>query len=144
MYEVRLPLQQILLWGREAGMDSIQMAIRNFVGLEEEGFLIGNFRSLETAREIIEALGEQGSLELDCQSRLNIFISKAEVLSKKNLLDNMKKLCGEDISIIIDLVCEKKPQGVYFDSQSFINSNDLDYSQRYFSQWLGQVLRGSK
>ena len=59
MYCIQLPLEQILLWGKASGMDSIPTAMKNYVGMKDKGFLIGTSDSVVTVREILDAMGSE-------------------------------------------------------------------------------------
>jgi len=142
LYEVILPLEPILLWGKSAGLNSIPVAMRNFVGLKEDGFLVGTSSSLQTLRDMLDVMGVDEEGEPCGEKRLSTFASNVAVLSKKPLSDNMNKLCGQDMSKALKLLENKNPKTVFYDAQTLFNNEDLNFSQRYFTQWLGQVLGG--
>lgn len=143
LYEISLPLEQILLWGNNAGLDSIPVAMKNFVGLKDSGFTIGTAQTLVTIRDLFDSLRSDPSLEQTPDVRLQTFVEQASVLSKKPMLDKMNTLCGADMAKLLALAADKKPKTCYFDAKNFINSEDLNFSQRYFTQWLEQVLGGN-
>ena len=142
LYEVILPLEPILLWGKDAGLDSIPVAMRNFVGLKESGFLVGTSISLQTLRDMLDVMGADKEGEPGGAKRLATFADNVAVLSKKPLSDNMNRLCGQDISKVLDVLENKSPNAVYYDARGLFDNEDLNFSQRYFTQWLGQVLGG--
>ena len=43
---------------------------------------------------------------------------------------------------LLKLLSDKNPSCRCYDAQSIFNTDDLNFSQRYFSQWLEQVLGG--
>ncbi len=142
LYEVILPLEPILLWGKDAGLDSIPVAMRNFVGLKESGFLVGTSISLQTLRDMLDVMGTDMEGEPSGAKRLATFADNVAVLSKKPLSDNMNRLCGQDMSKVLDVLENKSPNAVYYDAGGLFDNEDLNFSQRYFTQWLGQVLGG--
>ena len=142
LYEVILPLEPILLWGKDAGLDSIPVAMRNFVGLKESGFLVGTSTSLQTVRDMLDVMGADVYGEPSGSKRLETFAGNIAVLSKKPLSDNMNRLCGQDMSKVLDALENKSPSTVYYDARGLFDNEDLNFSQRYFTQWLGQVLGG--
>lgn len=142
LYEVILPLEPILLWGKDAGLDSIPVAMRNFVGLKESGFLVGTSTSLQTVRDMLDVMGADTEGEPSGSKRLATFAGNIAVLSKKPLSDNMNRLCGQDMSKVLDLLESKNPSTFYYDARGLFDNEDLNFSQRYFTQWLGQVLGG--
>lgn len=142
LYEVILPLEPILLWGKDAGLDSIPVAMRNFVGLKESGFLVGTSISLQTLRDMLDVMGADMEGEPSGAKRLATFADNVAVLSKKPLSDNMNRPCGQDISKVLDVLENKSPNTVYYDARGLFDNEDLNFSQRYFTQWLGQVLGG--
>ena len=142
LYEIMLPLEPILLWGKSAGLNSIPVAMRNFVGLKEEGFLVGTASNLQTLRDMLDVMGSDEESEASGEKRLKTFASNISVLSKKPLSDNMNKLCGQDMAKALKLLDGKEPKAVFYDAQALFNNEDLNFSQRYFTQWLEQVLGG--
>ena len=44
----------------------------------------------------------------------------------------------------VALIAEKNPSCKCYDAQSIFNTDDLNFSQRYFTQWLEQVLGGDE
>lgn len=142
LYEVVLPLEPILLWGKDAGLDSIPVAMRNFVGLKESGFLVGTSTSLQTVRDMMDVMGADTEGEPSGSKRLATFAGNIAVLSKKPLSDNMNRLCGQEMSKVLDLLESKNPSTFYYDARGLFDNEDLNFSQRYFTQWLGQVLGG--
>lgn len=144
LYCIQLPLEQILLWGQNSGMDSIPTAMRNYVGMKDSGFLHGPADSIATVKDILDALGSESEDAPSSSKRVKTLVSKASVLSKKPLLDKIYQLCGQDAEGLLDLMAEKNPSCICYDAQSIFNTDDLNFSQRYFSQWLGQVLGGNE
>ncbi len=142
LYEVVLPLEPILLWGKDAGLDSIPVAMRNFVGLKESGFIVGTSGSLQTVRDMLDVMGSDREGEPSGAKRLATFADNVAVLSKKPLSDNMNRLCGQDMSKVLDVLENKSPNAIYYDARGLFGNEDLNFSQRYFTQWLGQVLGG--
>lgn len=144
LYGIRLPLEQILLWGKASGLDSIPIAMRNYVGLKESGFLIGSSDNFRTMCDLTDALGSESSVPDNNGKRLSTLASKALVLSKKPLSDKINQLCGPDSAGLLKLMAEKNPTCVSYDAHSFFDTDDLNFSQRYFTKWLEQVLGGHK
>ncbi len=142
LYCIQLPLEQILLWGKSSGMDSIPTAMRNYVGMKDRGFLLGTAESIASVKDILDALGSESEKAVSSAKRVETLVSKASVLSKRPLLDKINQLCGQDAEGLLKLLADKGPECRCFDAQSIFNTDDLNFSQRYFSQWLGQVLGG--
>ena len=142
LYEIELPLQSILLWGKSAGLSSIPVAMRNYVGLSEDGFLVGTTQSLQTLKDMLDVMGLDVEGEASSSKRLQTLIDNVSVLSKKPLSDNMNKLCGQDISKVLKVLETASPKMLYYDARNLFSTEDLNFSQRYFTQWLGQVLGG--
>ena len=143
LYGIQLPLEQILLWGKSSGMDSIPTAMRNYVGMKDKGFLLGTSESIATVKDILNALGSESDDAPSSLKRVETLVEKASVLSKKPLLDKINQLCGQDVEGLLKLLAEKNPTCKCYDAQSIFNSDDLNFSQRYFTQWLEQVLGGN-
>lgn len=143
LVEVVLPLEPILLWGKNAGLDSIPTAMRNFVGLKESGFLLGAKESLQTLRDMLDVMGADIEGDAGGTKRLEAFVANVAVLSKKPLSDNMNRLCGQDISKVFKVLEGKSPSVGFYDARRLFDSEDLNFSQRYFKQWLDQVLGGN-
>ena len=142
MYCIQLPLEQILLWGKASGMDSIPTAMKNYVGMKDTGFLIGTSDSVVTVREILDAMGSESEEAASSTKRVKTLVSEASLLSKRPLLDKINQLCGPDTEDLLKLLSERNPSCKCYDAQSIFNTDDLNFSQRYFSQWLEQVLGG--
>lgn len=143
-YCIQLPLEQILRWGKASGLDSIPIAMRNYVGLKDSGFLIGNSDSLRTIRDILDVLGSESDEIASNEKRVQTMVRKAQALSKKPLSDKINQLSGQDAESLLKLLAEKNPDSWCYDAHSFFNSDDLNFSQRYFTEWLEQVLGGNK
>lgn len=143
LYGIQLPLEQILLWGKSSGMDSIPTAMRNYVGMKDKGFLLGTSESIASVKDILDALGSENEDAPSSAKRVKTLVEKASVLSKKPLLDKINQLCGQDVESLLKLLAEKNPTCKCYDAQSIFNSDDLNFSQRYFTQWLEQVLGGN-
>ncbi len=141
---IQLPLEQILLWGKESGLSSIPIAMGNYVGLKDSGFLVGTSDSLMTFKDMLDVLGSENEEPASNIKRVRTMVEKASVLSKKPLSDKINQLCGQDCEKLLKLLAEKNPTCWCYDAHSFFNSDDLNFSQRYFSQWLEQVLGGNK
>ena len=141
-YCIRLPLEQILLWGKASGLDSIPIAMRNYVGLKDSGFILGTADTLQTIRDMLDALGSESDEPASSGKRVDTMILKAPVLSKKPVSDKMNQLCGQDAENLLKLLADRTPKGLCYDAHAFFDTDDLNFSQRYFSQWLEQVLGG--
>ncbi|MBO4409379.1 MAG: hypothetical protein J5775_01370 [Spirochaetales bacterium] len=141
-YCIRLPLEQILLWGKASGLDSIPIAMRNYVGLKDSGFILGTADTLQTIRDMLDALGSESDEPASSGKRVDTMILKAPVLSKKPVSDKMNQLCGQDAENLLKFLADRTPKGLCYDAHAFFDTDDLNFSQRYFSQWLEQVLGG--
>jgi len=143
LYCIDLPLEQILRWGKESGLDSIPIAMRNYVGLKDSGFLLGSTDSLAVMRDMLDALGSESTAQPSELKRLETMVSKATVLNRKPLSDKIIQLCGQDVEGLMKLLSDKDLKCLCYDAHSMFNTDDLNFSQRYFSQWLEQVLGGN-
>ena len=142
-YCIQLPLEQILLWGKASGLDSIPVAMRNFVGLKDSGFLLGTSNSLLTMKDLLDAIGSDSDEKPSNSKRVSTMVEKAAQLSKKPISDRISQLCGQDSEQMFTLLAEYEPTSISYDARGFFNSDDLNFSQRYFSQWLELVLGGN-
>ena len=142
-YCIQLPLEQILLWGKASGLDSIPVAMRNFVGLKDSGFLLGTSNSLLTMKDLLDAIGSDSDEKPSNSKRVSTMVEKAAQLSKKPISDRISQLCGQDSEQMFTLLADYEPTSISYDARGFFNSDDLNFSQRYFSQWLEQVLGGN-
>jgi len=142
-YCIELPLEQILRWGKESGLDSIPMAMRNYVGLKDSGFLLGTSDSLAVLRDMLDALGSESDVQPSSRKRVETMVAKSAVISRKPLSDRIIQLCGQDVEALMKLLSGKDPQCLCYDAHSMFNTDDLNFSQRYFTQWLEQVLGGN-
>ena len=140
---IQLPLEQILLWGKASGLDSIPVAMRNYVGLKDSGFLLGTSNSLLTFKDLLDAIGSDSDEKPSNSKRVSTMVEKAAQLSKKPISDRISQLCGQDSEQLFTLLAEHNPASISYDAHGFFNSDDLNFSQRYFSQWLEQVLGGN-
>ena len=140
---IQLPLEQILLWGKASGLDSIPVAMRNYVGLKDSGFLLGTSNSLLTFKDLLDAIGSDSDEKPSNSKRVSTMVEKAAQLSKKPISDRISQLCGQDSEQLFTLLAEHTPASISYDAHGFFNSDDLNFSQRYFSQWLEQVLGGN-
>ncbi|MBR2282035.1 MAG: hypothetical protein IJ863_05375 [Spirochaetales bacterium] len=141
---IQLPLEEILLWGKASGLSSIPIAMGNFVGLKDSGFLVGSSDALLTLKDMLDVLGSENEEPAGSVKRVETMVAKASVLSKRPLSDKINQLCGQDSEKLLKLLAEKNPSCWCYDAHSFFDSDDLNFSQRYFSQWLEQVLGGNK
>ncbi len=142
-YCIQLPLEQILLWGKESGLSSIPIAMGNYVGQKDSGFLIGTSEALLTVKDILDVLGSESEEPASNSKRIETMVAKASVLSKKPLSDKINQLCGQDSEKLLRLLAEKSPTCWCYDAHSFFTTDDLNFSQRYFTEWLEQVLGGN-
>ncbi|MGX8682159.1 MAG: hypothetical protein ACSW74_05790, partial [Spirochaetales bacterium] len=83
MYCIQLPLEQILLWGKASGMDSIPTAMKNYVGMKDKGFLIGTSDSIVTVKEILDTMGSESDESPSSTKRVRTLVSEAALLSKR-------------------------------------------------------------
>ena len=143
-YCIQLPLEQILLWGKASGLDKIPIAMRNYVGLKDSGFLRGTSNTLLTMKDILDALGSDSDESRSNSKRVATMVDKASQLSRKPISDRISQLCGQDSEQLFALLAEHNPTCESYDAHSIFNSDDLNFSQRYFTQWLEQVLGGNK
>ena len=141
---IQLPLEQILRWGKASGLDSIPMAMRNFVGLKDSGFLLGTPESLSALRDILDALGSESDEQPSGAKRVYTMVAEAGSLTRRPTLDRLIPLCGQDVEGMLKLLAEKDPECWCYDAHGIFYTDDLNFSQRYFTQWLEQVLGGNK
>jgi hypothetical protein len=125
-------------------MDSITTAMRNYVGLNDRGFLLGSADSLQALKDMLDIMGSESTEEPSAAKRAATMVDKAPVLSKKPLSDKINQLCGQDAEGLMKLLeGANNPSVSCYDAQGIFTTDDLNFSQRYFSQWLEQVLGGT-
>ena len=138
LYEINLPFESVLLWGKLTGTDSISTAIRSFAGLNEDGFLVGTPQVLTAVRDVLNALSPDSSK--DELSRLEVLCSRNDILGNSQLRMNMNRLCNTDFSILADTLLNRNAEVRFFDSASFLSGDDLVKSRAFFVKWLDQVI----
>ncbi len=143
-YSLRLPLEQILLWGKASGLDSIPVAMRNYVGLKESGFLLGTSGTLLAMKDLLDAMGSDSELSASDSKRVSTMVEKAFILGRKPIAEKISLLCGQDSEQLFVLLAQQRPESYSYDAHSLFNSDDLNFSQRYVTQWLEHVLGGNK
>ena len=138
LYEILIPVEQIILWGRANGIDNIVNAMRSYVSLPEDGFMSGNSQVLAAVRDILTALSNDRAE--DNVSRLRVLTDRQELLSNTRLIDNLNRLCGTDFSKLTQALKNGNIEVHCFDTGIFLDTEDIVYSQSYFHRWLAQVL----
>jgi len=93
-------------------------------------------------RDILDALS-RGDAHTPI-SRLEVLVSRPEILSNRRLLDNMNRLCGTDFTPLARALKGKNSNARFFDAGTFLEADDIAYSQKYFTRWLSQVLGTEK
>lgn len=138
LYEINIPLEQIILWGSANGIENMGVAMHSYVGLQETGFMLGNPQVLTALRDILNALSN--SDKNDSASRLEVLVNRPELLSNSRLLENLNRLCGTDFGPLAKAISSKSVDVYVFDAGTFLDTNNIIYSQSYFTRWLSQVL----
>lgn len=138
LYEINIPVEQIILWGRANGIENMGSAMRSYVALREDGFMSGNAQVLTAVRDILTALSNEKTP--DSLARLRVLTDRPELLSNSRLIDNMNRLCGTDFSALTQALKNNNIEVRCFDAGTFLDTDDIVYSQSYFRRWLGQVL----
>ena len=138
LYEINIPLEQIVLWGSANGIENMGVAMHSYVGLQENGFMRGNPQVLAALRDILNALSNTGNN--DSLSRLQVLANRPELLANSRLLENLNRLCGTDFLPLAKALASKTVDVYVFDAGTFLDTQDIVYSQSYFTRWLSQVL----
>lgn len=142
LYEVNVPIDQITLWGRANGIESMSSSMLSYVGLREDGFMKGNSQVFAAVQDILDALSP--GAEHTQESRLEVLVTRQELLKNTELIENMNRLCGTDFSSLIRAIEGKSLSVRYYDISSYLRSDDIYYSKDYFSRWLAHVLGEKK
>ncbi len=138
LYGVNVPVDSIALWGRANGIESMSASMLSYVGLHEDGFMKGNAQVLAAVEDILDALSSKSGHTP--QSRLEVLVSRQELLRNSELIDNMNRLCGTDFSGLIHAIEGKSVSVRYLDIAPYLTNEDIYYSKDYFSRWLAHVL----
>jgi len=138
LYEINIPLEQLILWGSANGIENMGVAMHSYVGLQETGFMRGNPQVLAALRDILSALSPSGNN--DDLTRIQVIADRPELLSNSSLLENLNRLCGTDFSPLAKALASRNVETYVFDAGTFLDTQDIVYSQSYFTRWLSQVL----
>ncbi len=138
LYEVNVPTDCIALWGRANGIDGMSASMLSYVGLREDGFMKGNAQVFAAVQDILDALTP--SKEHSPETRLEVLVTRQELLKNSELIENMNRLCGTDFSALIHAIEGKSVEVRYFDIAPYLRNEDIYYSKDYFSRWLAHVL----
>jgi len=138
LYEINIPLEQIILWGSKNGIENMGVAMHSYVGLPETGFMRGNPQVLTAVKDILNALSN--TADNDSYSRLQVLVNRPELLANPRLIENLNRLCGTDFTPLAKALASKMVDVYVFDAGTFLDTQDIVYSQSYFTRWLSQVL----
>lgn len=140
LYEINVPMVLITSYAESTGETNIPAAMRSLSGLNPDGFMLGTPQVLTALREILDALDSSSAGGTHTpQQRIETFVEKSYLLKNEALLNNINTLCNTDFSALSSVV-QGQPDVAYFDAQSFLNPDDLDFSRKYFRSWLLQVI----
>lgn len=123
VYDIRLPLDSIVSWGLGNSNENIPNAIRSYIGINEEGFMYGNARTIEALCEINAVVK-----------------ADPECLNDVEILNNITRICNADLSSLAQLVASNAPSYVSIDASGFTDDMDLESGRRYFRNWIKQVV----
>lgn len=138
LYEINVPIDQITLWGRANGIESMSASMLSYVGLHEDGFMKGNIQVYSAVQDILDALSTK--TVNTPETRLEVLVTRQELLRNRELIENMNRLCGTDFSGLIHAIEGKSVSVRYYDISPYLRSDDIYYSKDYFSRWLAHVL----
>lgn len=138
LYYVNLPLNMIVDWGTEKGIDSVPEVIRNFAGLKESGFMLGNGQTLQALRDILDAMSQNP--EPDTISRLEVIAKRNSDFINKSLRTNISRLCSSDITPLLKAVNGKNSDVAVLDADVIFTDGNLSFSQQYFQSWMNQII----
>lgn len=138
LYHVNLPLDMIVEWAGEKGMDSVPEVIRDFAGFKESGFMLGNSQTMQALRDILNAMSHDS--DPDIKSRLQVIADRSSDFSRKPLLTNMSRLCSCDISELVNALNGKNASVAAMDASVVLSKEDMAFSQKYFRSWINQII----
>ena len=98
----------------------------------------GNPQVFAALCDILNALSNTDNN--DSLSRLQVLANRPELLANSRLLENLNRLCGTDFSPLAKALASKTVDVYVFDAGTFLDTQDIVYSQSYFTRWLSQVL----
>lgn len=137
LYKVDIPMDCLVIWAKANNYTNMKDVMLDYVQLRSDGFMIGNVQTHEALNQIIDALAGQ-KLE-NSEQRLETIVKNRSVLKNTTFVENINKLCSTSLSDLAKIIVSKKPDICCFDTGDFL-MKDSEYSQKYFTQWLGQIL----
>lgn len=142
LYEINVPMVLLTSYAESTGETSIPAAMKSLSALNADGFMIGTPQVLTALREILDALDSDGGSDglHTSQERLETLVEKSYLLKSESLVNNINTLCNTDLSALASVITVNQPDVAWFDAQSFLNPDDLDFSRKYFRSWLLQVI----
>ncbi len=138
LYYVKFPLNMIVDWGMDKGIDSVPEVIRNFAGLKESGFMLGNEQTFRALKDILDAMSQNP--EPDTKSRLEVIVKRNSDLINKALRTNISRLCSSDITNLLKAVNGKNADVAVMDADVIFKTDNLQFSQQYFQSWMNQII----
>ncbi len=138
LYYVNLPLEMIVEWGTEKGIDSVPEVIRNFAGFEESGFMLGNVQTFQALKDILNAMSSDK--DSDAESRLKVIADRSSDFSRQPLLNNINRLCSCDVSVLVKALKGKNVSVSVMDASVVFENGNLPFSQQYFLSWIEQII----
>lgn len=138
LYYISFPDGFLSEWGSNEGIVSVPNIIRNFVGIEESGFITGNRQTHQTLRDFLDVLTKQNSSNL--KLRLDAVAKHIYLLKNDSFLAKANELCGTDLKYLAEAVGNREPETEILDISVVLNGDSLEFSKEYFQQWLNQVI----
>lgn len=138
LYKITVPPEIISQYGKSQNIAQIPDAMRSFAGIEESGFILGIPQTYEAALEILDAMSEKENPT--AEDRLRVITERAADLSNASLLQKLNSLCGTDLSALINALRLVKADVCILDASSVIKMGDPEFSQKYFTKYLTQVM----
>lgn len=122
VYDITLPLDEIINWGIENGVENIPSAIKQFMGFPEQDFMLGSSDSLKGLYAIN-----------------NVVKDDISVLRNDELLENISKLCTADFSLLAKSITKNTTFAV-MDASNFATGTDINQNREFYHNWVKQLL----
>lgn len=137
LYRIDIPVDILVVWAKNNGYTNMKDAMLDYVQLRADGFIVGNKESHQALNEIINALA--GRTLTTSQEKMELISEKKNVIGNSQFVENINTLCSANLSELAKIIRTKDPLITCFNAGEFL-VNDSGFSQKYFTQWLGQIL----
>lgn len=142
IYEVKLPLQSMIIWGEQNNISAVDQAVVKFCGLGADGILASSALNRTAFCDLINSMDKTG--ERTPYSRLQAIVDNSVRLSQDPLASAMSRLLGSDIKPALRVIAENSPSACFLDASEYESEEDTVKVQKYVSTWLKQVINGEK